>query len=231
MAPHQNNQSHGFNGQQRRFKTSDVFRLLAMVAGGALVARGLRDSGTRRNLQTAGGIGMTLAGAAGLSPVRRMLGREVSPGRVHPLDLRTVLTVNAPREVVAAYWRQLENLPRFMRHLSEVSEIGEGRWHWVLEVPGGVGTLSWDADVRISDKRVSWQSVPGSPIENSGEVTFHDAPGDRGTEVHARITYRPPAGRLGHAASKLLTPVFTQLVTEDIRRFKHVIEAGEVPTA
>ena len=182
---------------------------------------------------SAGGAGMVLGGLLGMTPIHRVLGLDVRrmSGRLRPLDLQTTITVNAPREEVMAYWRQIENLPRFMKHLSEVRQIGEGRSHWVAEVPGGFGTIAWDAEVRSDDSRLSWRSVPGSPIENTGEVIFRDAPGHRGTEIRARISYRPPAGRVGHATSKLLTPVFNQLVKEDIRRFKHVMEAGEVPTA
>src|SRR5690606_37981543 len=147
-----------------------------------------------------------------------------------PLDLQTTVTVHAPREEVMAFWRRLENLPRFMQHLAEVREIGAGRSHWVAEVPGGLGTVAWDAEMREEADRISWHSVPGSLIENAGEVIFRDAPGGRGTEVRARISYRPPAGRIGRATSQLLTPVFNQMVKEDIRRFKHVMETGEVPT-
>src|SRR5690606_13296537 len=102
---------------------------------------------------------------------------------LRPLDLQTTITVHAPREEVEAFWRRLENLPRFMRHLEEVRELGPGRSHWVAAIPGGLGTISWDAETRVDRNRISWRSVPGSVIENAGEVLFRDAPGVRGTEV------------------------------------------------
>lgn len=212
---------------------SDAERLLSMVVGGALGILGWRRSGTSGIAIAAAGAGFLFRGISGFSPLGALLGRDTSARAraLRPLDLQTTVTVNASREEVAAFWRHVENLPLFMRHLAEVRQVGEGRSHWVASVPGGLGTIAWDAEMRTEGDRISWRSVPGSVIENTGEVRFREAPGARGTEVHARISYRPPAGRVGRATSNLLTPVFNQMVKEDIRRFKNVMEAGEVPTA
>ena len=83
---------------------------------------------------------------------------------------------------------------------------------------------------RAARRRLAWRSEPGADVDNAGEVVFEDAPGGRGTEVHVHLSYRPPAGAAGKAAARLLNPVFEQMVKEDIRRFKHVLEAGELPT-
>lgn len=117
-----------------------------------------------------------------------------------------------------------------MRHLFEVRKLDSKRSRWVAAIPGGLGTISWDADMTVSDDRIYWKSLPESALDNSGELLFRDAPAGGGTEVQAWISYRPPAGEVGRAVSKLLTPVFEQMVHEDIRRFKHLMEAGEIPT-
>jgi uncharacterized membrane protein len=208
-------------------------RFLSLFFGGILGYAGSRRRGSLGSVMLVAGGVLAFRGITGFSMINAWTGRNTSQRAraLRPLDLQTTFTVDLPREDVAAFWRQIDNLPRFMRHLEEVREIGEGRAHWVASLPGGLGTVAWDADVRHDDTRMSWRSVPGSPIENTGEVVFRDAPGGRGTEVRARISYRPPAGRVGRATSILLTPVFNQMVKEDIRRFKNVIEAGEIPTA
>ena len=92
--------------------------------------------------------------------------------------------------------------------------------------------VEWDAEIveEEQNSRLVWRSVPGATIDNSGEVRFVDAPGNRGTEVHATIKYRAPEGIVGEAVLKLLNPTLKQMVKEDIRRFKRLMEAGEIPT-
>lgn len=177
---------------------------------------------------------MLYRGITGYCPVNEELGRDTTkPGRrTPPIEIETSLTVEQPREEVYAFWRKLENLPRFMQHLSEVRDLGGGRSHWVAPVPGGFGEIEWDAEIEAEDegRRLAWRSVEGADIANAGEVRFEDAPGGRGTDIHAQISYRPPAGELGQAAARLFNPAFRQMVKEDVRRFKHVAEAGEIPT-
>jgi uncharacterized membrane protein len=65
-------------------------------------------------------------------------------------------------------------------------------------------------------------------VPNSGSVRFGRAPGDRGTEVRVELTYEPPAGKLGNAVAGLLGQEPRQQVTDDLRRFKQILETGEV---
>jgi uncharacterized membrane protein len=81
----------------------------------------------------------------------------------------------------------------------------------------------------IEGEILSWKSAPGAMVDNAGEVVFKEAPGNRGTEVHAHISYIPPAGDLGKAVAKLLNDVFARMIREDIRRFKRMMETGELP--
>jgi uncharacterized membrane protein len=209
---------------------------IASLAGGALLTYlGLRKFSLSRLGLAATGGALLYRGLTGYCPVNAELGRDTSEmGRgTGPIEVETSLTVNQPRDEVYAFWRQLENLPRFMHHLAEVQERGEGRSHWVARVPKGAGRVEWDARIQSEEegRRLTWRSVAGAAIDNAGEVRFQEAPGGRGTEIHARIIYRPPAGNVGQAVAQLFNPVFEQMVKEDIRRFKHVIEAGETPTS
>lgn len=139
------------------------------------------------------------------------------------------LVVNASPEELYQFWRDFENLPRFMRHLESVRATGFNRFHWVAKAPAGT-TVEWDAVV--TDERpgelIAWRSVEGSEVENSGSVKFERLPGDRGTVVRVEFDYTPPGGALGAIVAKLFGEEPQQQVDGDIRRFKQLIETGEV---
>jgi uncharacterized membrane protein len=137
-------------------------------------------------------------------------------------------TVMRPREEVYAFWRDLENLPRFMHHLEHVEATTPGRSRWTANAPGG--SVEWDAEITedTPNERLSWRSLPGAEVENSGSVSFVDAPGDRGTEVHVSLAYDPPAGAAGAKVAKLFGEEPSQQIRDDLRRFKQVMETGEV---
>jgi uncharacterized membrane protein len=139
------------------------------------------------------------------------------------------VTINRPRAEVYDFWRRFENLPRFMYHLQSVTPVSEVRSHWVVRAPGG-GTVEWDADI-IDDRRdelIVWTSLDDSEIRNGGAVRFADAPGDRGTEVRVDLHYQAPGGSAGVAIAKLLGEEPGQQLRDELRRFKQVMETGEV---
>jgi uncharacterized membrane protein len=138
-------------------------------------------------------------------------------------------TVNRSRQEVYAFWRNFENLPQFMRHLESVQVLDERRSQWTATAPAG-STVSWEAELLedVPGERISWRSLPGSTIANAGTVRFQDAPGDRGTEVHVELEYRPPAGMLGAAVAMLFREEPKEQLIDDLRAFKQVLEVGEV---
>jgi uncharacterized membrane protein len=138
--------------------------------------------------------------------------------------------VNKPRNEVYKFWRKLENLPKFMEHLNSVKEIDNRRSHWVAKIPGNIGVIEWDAEI-TEDKKgelIAWQSVENATIYNSGNISFKESIDGIGTEVTAKIIYQPPAGKAGVVAAKIFNPVFQKIVKADIRRFKEVMENGEM---
>ena len=153
------------------------------------------------------------------------------PGRPGPLQLQATVTVNKSPEEAYAFWRDLTNLPRFMQHLVSVTPdaSGDARSHWVAKAPLG-RSVSWDAEITSEDpgQRLAWRSLPGSRIDNSGTVHFAAAPGDRGTEVKVVLHYDVPGGRLGRAVAKLFGEEPVQQVRDDLRRFKQVMETGDI---
>ena len=139
------------------------------------------------------------------------------------------ITVNQSPEEVYRFWRDFENLPRFMSHLESVRITGERRSHWVAKAPGGT-TVEWDAEITkdVPGQLIAWRSVEGADVENSGVVRFDPAPGGRGTEVRVELIYNPPGGVIGAGVAKLFGEEPGTQIKGDLRRFKQVIETGEV---
>lgn len=218
----------------KRQNIGETERTVSKVAGGALAVYGL----ARRNPIGWGlavlGIGLLRRGMTGYCPVTAALGaepedREVAPWK-RPVAVRKAVTIQRPRNEVYDFWRDFENLPRFMDHLESVAVRAGGISHWVAKGPAG-STVAWDAEVIADepDRRIAWRSLPGSEIENSGEVRFADAPGG-GTEVRVELTYRPPAGMVGAAVAKLFGEEPDGQIADDLYRLRALLEAGEVPT-
>jgi uncharacterized membrane protein len=128
------------------------------------------------------------------------------------------------------FWRDLSNLPRFMRNVRSVESNG-ARSHWVVGGPGD-RTYEWDAEiVRDEPGRViSWRTVGDADVQNSGVVTFRPATGGRGTVVEVVLEYDPPGGAAGAALARLFGTRPKEDVREDLRRFKQLVETGEIPT-
>ena len=209
----------------------ELERIASTVGGGLLTLLGLgRRSLGGLALAGVGGV-LLYRGTTGHCPAYQQLGMSTAETTPEPVEIAEALTVNAPRGEVYAFWRKLENLPRFMHHLRRVDDLGGTRSRWTAKGPGPLPDLTWEAEVvqETPDELLVWRSLPGADVSNAGHVTFKDAP-HGGTEIHARIAYRPPAGAVGATLARWLDPVLGQMVKEDIRRFQHIIETGEVPT-
>lgn len=142
------------------------------------------------------------------------------------VTIRSAFTINKPRLAVYNFWRQLDNLPLFMNHLESVELIDDIRSHWVMKLPTGVGTISWDAEI-VADKpgeMIGWSSLPDSVIDNAGKVFFRDTLEGEGTLVDLLITYQPPAGGVGASIASLLNPFFKNIVDNDVRNFKQYMD-------
>jgi uncharacterized membrane protein len=146
-----------------------------------------------------------------------------------PVHVVTTLVINRPAEELYRFWRDFENLPRFMHHLEQVRVTGEGRSHWVAKGPAGL-SVEWDAELtgEVPNERISWRSLPGADVENSGTISFEEAAGGRGTVVRLELTYHPPGGVVGKWAARLLGEEPESQARNDLRRFKQLMETGEV---
>jgi uncharacterized membrane protein len=151
-------------------------------------------------------------------------------GDTSAVRIERVTTINRPVHEVYQFWRQFENFPKFMRHLESVEKLDERRSRWRAKAPAGM-TVEWEAEILEDrdDEWIAWQSVPGSGIENSGSVRFTPAPGARGTEVRVQLQYSPPAGSIGRSIAWLFGEEPDQQIHDDLRRFKQLMETGEIP--
>lgn len=203
-------------------------RIISALGGAALTVMGLRD------LKSAAGISMLLTGGfllvrglTGYCAVNNAIGRNTARKAGSPVEVHTSVTLNKPVSEVYSFWRKLENLPRFMRHLEKVEEIDQTHSRWTAKGPGGVGSVSWEAEI-VEDHQnefISWRSLPGSTVDNAGQVRFRETPG--GTEIRVQMSYRLPAGDVGSVAARLFNPMAEKMMQEDIRDLRNVIEGGE----
>ena len=214
-------------------------RVLSLLGGGALVYHGWtrKESPLGKSLTTAGAY-LLLRGASGFCLINQALHIDTADDDTPGFEVTTSVTILKPRAEVYQFWRQLENLPKFMEYLEDVKQNDAKRSHWVAKVPKNIvnkeklNAIEWDAEIVLEEENsmIAWRSLPNSEVENSGEVRFTDAPAGRGTVVQATISYHPPLGVAGELAAKLLNPAFKELVKQDLRRFKRLLEAGEIPT-
>jgi uncharacterized membrane protein len=142
------------------------------------------------------------------------------------VNIRSSYLIDKPRQEVYDFWRKLDNLPLFMKHLESVEVIDDKRSHWVLKLPTGVAKISWDAEI-VNDEpgfTIGWSSLPDSLVDNAGKVRFQDSPDGNGTLVDIVISYRPPAGGFGGGIAHILNPVFKNMVDNDVRNFKQYMD-------
>lgn len=148
------------------------------------------------------------------------------------MQVRRTVTIDRPKEELYAFWRRLENLPQFMENVVAVTEMSDRESRWVVKAPAG-RTVEWSARI-IEDEpasTISWRSTTDADVDNAGSVLFRDAPNGRGTWVTVTLTYNPPGGRLGSSIAMLFGEEPSQQLPEDLRRFKALMETGEVPVA
>ena len=187
-----------------------------VIGATALIAYGL----TRRSKA-----GTALAAAGSLLAYKAT---QSSPSEA---STHAVFLVNASPEQAYNLWRNFAGLPRFMVHLKSVRELDGNRSEWVALGPGQ-REVRWNAEITEDTKnqRISWRALPGSDVQTSGSVEFRADPQGRGTFVRANVQYAVPGGPLATGLAALFGKHPEFVVREDLRRFKQLLETGEVPT-
>jgi uncharacterized membrane protein len=215
-------------------------RLASNLGGGVLVLAGLLRGGIGGMTMTLLGGSLLYRGLTGHCHLYQALGANTAdegrgafdsvPAR-QGVRVEEAVTIDRSPEELYRFWRDFQNLPRFMEHLQSVTVAAGNRSHWVTKAPLGQ-TVEWDAEIHNEreNELIAWRSLEGSQVETAGSVHFRPAPGGRGTEVRVNLKVNPPAGQLGIALAKLFGEAPDQQIRDDLRRFKQIMETGEIPT-
>jgi uncharacterized membrane protein len=141
------------------------------------------------------------------------------------------VTIDQPIELLYRFWRNLENLPQFMRHLISVEKVTDTISHWRARGPAG-STVEWDGEIfnELPNKLIAWRSLEGSDVVSAGSVNFDPEPGGRGTRVTVHLQYSPPGGKVGAAIARVFGADAETEIRDDLRRFKELVENRDVPS-
>jgi uncharacterized membrane protein len=235
-----------------RHNVARAERIGSVALGAALVGLGVRRRDPVGLVAALFGSYFITRGATGRCVVYQALGvstgeadnvlrpssRDDVTGRAATVNARKAVkversvTIDRPRAELFAFWRNFQNLPRFMEHLVSVRVDSPTRSHWQAKAPAG-RTVEWDAEIvnEVPDEIIAWKSVGEPDVSNAGAVNFSDAPGGRGTVVRVTLDYEPPAGRVGAILSHFFSEEPDRQIREDLRKFKQLMETGEITTS
>ncbi|HSD05714.1 SRPBCC family protein [Flavobacterium sp.] len=203
---------------------STLERLLMVTSGAYFLYKGLTQKDKSITQSGLGGA-MLVRGITGYCPVYDAVD-HLKNDKAQNVNIRINSVINKPIGEVYAFWRNLENLPKFMNHLQSVKTINQTTSEWTAKGLSGIGRLSWKAEIIKDEKEklLSWRSLPDAQIENAGKVIFSQK--GKATELDITISYRAPLGIAGESAAKLLNPFFQKMVKDDILNLKEYLESG-----
>jgi uncharacterized membrane protein len=221
----------------RTTSLADAESLLALGTGALLLLVGVSRRSAAGTLLAVSSAPLLYRGITGHWPSlvngdAQLDGTKSALGGERGVHVRESIRLEVPLSDVYVFWRRLENLPRFMTHLNQVTETPDGRSHWVAAGPAGL-TVEWDAEIinEIENELIAWRSLPGSDVVTAGSVRFDAARAGRSTQVSVHLQYAPPAGKPGARIAWLFGRAPSQTIREDLRHFKQLLEAGETPRA
>jgi len=208
----------------------DPVGLIAALIGGAFIQRGATG-----HCMVYDAMGVSTGSADAVLDTRSrddVTSRAATVNARKAVKVERSVTIEKPRAELFAFWRNFENLPRFMEHLVSVRVDSSTRSHWTAKAPAGK-TVEWDAVIvnEVPDEIIAWKSVGDPDVRNAGAVNFSDAGGGRGTIVRVTLDYEPPAGKLGAILSHFVDEEPDRQVREDLRKFKQLMETGEITTS
>lgn len=175
--------------------------------------------------------GAILVGAGLAYAASKVITKAVEDNVARDVHVETSVAIDRSPEELYSFWRDFKNLPLFMKNLESVTTLDNGQTHWVAIGIGGV-RVEWDAEIfnEIENELIAWRSLENADVVNAGSVRFQKAPTGHGTYVRVAMNYNLPAGNVGSTLAQLLGTEPSQLIKEDLRRLKQVMEASEIPT-
>ena len=220
-----------------RTNVSSSERWASLLAGSALLGYGISARSGSLLSSLAGGY-LIFRAMTGHCPGYQAMGVSMSDATAensviaagHGTKVEETITIARPVNEIYQFWRDFENLPKFMTHLLDVDTTTDGQSHWVAQGPLGL-RVEWDAEL-ITDtpnEVIAWRSLQGSDVDTAGSVHFRTV-GAGQTEIRVILKYDPPAGKLGTAVAKLVGQEPKQQVREDLQRLKMLLESPTSPT-
>jgi len=212
-----------------------VERIASAVSGGALIGYAIKKRTAASAALGVLGAGLLYRGATGQCEAYRKLGINTAKSGdeeiAREVHIEKSITINVAPKELYSFWRDFENLPRFMENLQSVRDLGGNRSHWVATGAGGK-EVEWDAEIynEKEGELIAWRSLPGADVTNAGSVHFEEAPGGRGTQLKVVLNYNPPGGKAAVLFARLFGQAPGQLIEHNLRRLKQLIETGEIPT-
>ncbi len=216
-------------------------RVVSLVGGGLLALAGLRKKSPAGMAMILAGGDLLRRGITGHSYLFEFLGIRTAPtgqgaettSVPYELGIRVdhAITIGRSRSEVYSFFRELTNLPQFMQHVQSIELLDNKMSHWVVRAPAG-RTVEWDAVIHneVENELIAWRTLPGANVDHAGAVWFKDAPEGSGTELKVELQYNPPAGIAGAVFARLWGEEPTQQISDDLRRLKQLLEAGEILT-
>lgn len=198
-------------------------RLIGTAGGGLMTLYGLARRGLIGTAASLAGLGL-IARSLSNTDLRSLAGLS---SQRETISVQKTITIEAPADRLYQFWLNFENFPRFMAHVRQVKNLGNGRSHWVVAGPAGVD-VEWDAVIteQKPNKSISWESVAGEDVKSAGTVQFEPT-GEGVTRLTVRMGYTPPAGALGHAVASLFGKNPKQAMDDDLNRLKSLFEEGK----
>lgn len=211
-------------------------RWLSVLAGGALAAAGFRKRSRSGIPLALAGVELVRRGATGHSLLYEAFGVRTAPrgqgasiSVPYELGVRIdqSIAIDRPPEEVYRFWRNLSNLPKFMRDLESVEEMEGKRSHWKMKAAGG-RTLEWDAVIHneLANELIAWRSLPGADVDSAGSVWFKPTPNGRGTAVRVAMQFNPPGGAVGATVASILGANPEEQMKEHLENLKRELESG-----
>jgi uncharacterized membrane protein len=232
--PMEQSASSFFKDTLGRSSATDLERWLTLAASAAVMAYGVSRRSAAGTCLAVAAVPLAYRGATGEWPrLPNISGTAEDDTRTalsgeRGTHVRETVRVEKPVAEVFRFWRQLENFPCFMSYLDEVTDLGNGRSHWVAKGPADI-KVEWDAEIinEVENKVIGWRSLPGADVVTAGSVNFKPAFDGRGTEVSVHLQYEPPAGKAGTLIASFFGVEPSQTIHEDLHRVKDMLEAGE----
>ena len=231
-----NNPKNAGRADSGNVNVGEIERVFCAVAGGALAVYGFRSRTLKGLLLTVAGTALLHRGATGHCNTYDLLGITTNGDKTHgetsepvakDVHIEKSITIGKSPTELYNFWRDFENLPKFMTHLESVRCVSVNRSHWIAKGPAGK-LVEWDAEVynEKPNELIAWRSLEGE-ITNAGSVRFEDA-GERGTVVRVVLNYNTPGGKLSAFVARLLGGEPGQMIEDDLRRLKQILETGEI---